>query len=231
MMNQNKLSLLRDILAFTLLFYAVIAGFFISVPESFIGETMRNIFYHVGMWAGMVVMFVISFVQSIKYLRINKIEFDLKARESAFTGLIFGFLGISTGMIWAHYTWGQFWVNDTKLNGAAIALLIYLAYFVLRQSVAEPNLKARISSVFNVFAFVLMIAFIIIIPRMGESIHPGNNSPTIMPSNLSPSIRMVFYPAMLGWILLSWSIFALRYRQAKLRHDLEILKSEISYDK
>ena len=89
-------------------------------------------------------------------------------------GLIFGALGIITGMIWANYTWGSPWHGDPKQNGAAIALLVYLAYFILRSSVNNEEQRARLSAVYNIFAFVAMIPLIFIIPRLTSSMHPGN---------------------------------------------------------
>ncbi len=79
-------------------------------------------------------------------------------------------------MIWAKFTWGAFWVNDPKLNGAAVGMLVYLAYIVLRGSVEEEDKRGRLAAVYNIFAFVLFFVFIMIIPRMAAaSIHPGTD--------------------------------------------------------
>ena len=69
---------------------------------------------------------------------------------------------------------GTFWVNDPKLNGTAVTLLIYLAYFILRNSIENEDSKARISAIYNIIAFVMMIVFIGVLPRMTDSLHPGN---------------------------------------------------------
>ena len=76
------------------------------------------------------------------------------------TGIIFGILGTITGSIWAKFTWGAWWVNDVKLNGSAITMLIYLAYVVLRGSLDDEQKRARIAAVYNIFAFVLLLVFI-----------------------------------------------------------------------
>ena len=111
------------ILAGILLLYAVIGGFFITV--SFEGmevaaESMRNLFYHVGMWFGMLTMLITGFVYSLRYLQKFDEQDDIRAVEAVNVGLMFGFLGIFTGMIWANFTWGSPWVKDPKLNGAAV---------------------------------------------------------------------------------------------------------------
>jgi len=124
-----------------------------------------------------------------------------------------GLLGIITGMIWANYTWGSPWHGDPKQNGAAIACLIYLAYFVLRGSVQNDEQKARLSAAYNIFAFVAMVPLIFILPRMMSSMHPGaDGNPAFNMYDLDSSMRPVFYPACVGWILIGTWIASLRIR-------------------
>src|SRR3546814_12218671 len=83
-------------------------------------------------------------------------------------------MGLLTGMVWANFTWGAPWPNDPKLNGAAITMLVYLAYMVLRGSIDEDQKRGRISAIYNVFAYPIMIALIYILPVMTDSLHPGS---------------------------------------------------------
>lgn len=210
------------ILAVVLLLYAVVAGFLVEVPDTMIRETMRNLFYHVGMWFGMFILLTIGFIYSIRYLLKFREEEDLVAVESVNVGLLFGILGILTGMVWASFTWGSPWVKDPKLNGAALGIFIYLAYLILRGSIGDPHKKAKVSAVYNILAYVLWIVFVMIMPRMaGESIHPGKDTSPVLPMHLEPSLRIVFYPAMLGWILLGIWIMNLRVRFRRIRMALE----------
>lgn len=146
-------------------------------------------------------------------------KFDRLAVESVNTGLLFSFLGLFTGMIWARFTWGDFWVNDPQLNGAAITILMYLAYLVLRHGIEEEQKRARISAVYNIFAFVLMIVFIGILPRLSEgSIHPGKDgNPALGVKGLDATMRLVFYPALVGWIIIAFIIRKIRLNQAQLK--------------
>jgi len=205
------------LLAFLLLLYAVIYGFIVPVPETMIAGSLRNVFYHVGMWFGMMAMLATSFIYSIRYLRGFHEKEDVVAVEAANVGVMFGILGLITGMIWAKNTWGAFWVRDPKLDGAAVGMFIYLAYMVLRGSIDDIHKRAKVSSVFNIFAFVLWIVFVMVLPRMsGSTIHPGQDGAPVMALNLSSSTRVVFYPAMAGWILLGFWIMNLRVRIRKL---------------
>ncbi|HEX8516524.1 MAG TPA: cytochrome c biogenesis protein [Bacteroidia bacterium] len=207
------------ILAIILVLYTIVAGFLFKVPaQPILHETIRNLYFHVPMWFGMMTILFISLWHSIKYLSKSDIQSDIIASQSAHTGMLLGFLGILTGSVWAKYTWGAWWVSDTKLNGAAITLLIYLAYFVLRGSLEEEQKRARISAVYNIFAYVMLIVFLMILPRMNDSLHPGNGgNPGFNNYDLDATMRTVFYPAVLGWILLGVWIMTLRIRIQKLK--------------
>ena len=202
------------ILGIILVLYSFIAGLLMPVPKlDILNETIRNLYFHVTMWFSMIFLMFISMIQSLQFLNFfNKIH-DLKAEAYASTGIFMGLLGLTTGMIWAQFTWGTFWVNDPKLNGTAVALLIYLAYFILRNSIDNEDNKARVSAVYNIIAFVMMIVFIGILPRMTDSLHPGNGgNPAFNNYDLDSNMRLVFYPAVIGWILIGAWIAQLRFR-------------------
>lgn len=202
------------ILASVLLLYSVIGGLLLEVPRlPILHESIRNLYFHVPMWFTMIVLYLISVVYSIKYLSTGNEKHDLVAVEMVNTGIVFGFLGLATGMIWANYTWGSPWPNDPKLNSAAIATLMYMAYIVLRGSMDEEQKRAKISAVYNVFAFPVMIVLLFILPRLTDSLHPGNGgNPGFNSYDLDSQMRLVFYPAVIGWILIGVWIANLRYR-------------------
>ena len=163
------------ILAIVLLFYVHIGGMLFDVPRmNILNETIRALYFHVPMWFGMILLFLISVYYAILYLRHPTSRLDIKSVEYANVGLTFGILGMLTGMLWANYTWGTPWHGDPKQNGAAIALLVYLAYFILRGSIQNEEQRARLSAVYNIFAFAALIPLIFIIPRLTSSMHPGS---------------------------------------------------------
>lgn len=211
------------IAAVLLLIYTIVGGFLIAVPKQVIlYESIRNLYFHVPMWFTMIALFFTSTVLSIKHLSNNDLSVDQKAVEYVNVGIIFGILGTITGSIWAKFTWGAWWTNDVKLNGSAITMLIYLAYIILRGSMDEPQKRARISAVYNIFAFVMLIVFIGILPRMTDSLHPGNGgNPGFNSYDLDSNMKLVFYPAVLGWILLGVWITQLRIRMSKLKNTIE----------
>jgi heme exporter protein C len=214
------------IVCVVLLVYTIIGGLLFSVPRlSIVNETSRALYFHVPMWFSMIFMFLASIVFAVRFLRTNRMRDDIYSVEFANTGVVFGLLGIFTGMIWANYTWGSPWHGDPKQNGAAITLLIYLAYFVLRGSVSNDEQRARLGAVYNIFAFAAMIPLIFVIPRLQDSMHPGSGgNPGFNMYDLDSRMRMVFYPACIGWILLSGWMATVRIRLRIV--DEKIMESE-----
>ncbi len=68
--------------------------------------------------------------------------------------------------------------------------------------------RARISAVYNVFAFVMIECFYNGITKITDSLHPGNGgNPAFAKYDMDSNMRMVFYPAVLGWIFFSYWLF------------------------
>jgi heme exporter protein C len=161
----------------------------------------------------MIIILAISVVYALRYLRNPSEMNDFYSVESANIGILFGILGIITGMVWAQFTWGTYWHGDPKQNASAIALLIYLAYTVLRNSLDDSQQRAKVSAVYNIFAFATLIPLLFILPRLTDSMHPGNGgNPGFNSYDLDSTMRMVFYPAVIAWTLLGWWIVTLRVR-------------------
>ncbi len=225
------------IASIVLLCYAVVGGFLLPVPAlSQLGETIRNLYFHVCMWFAMMILFTISIIHSIKYLNKSDLRHDIKAKSYAAVGTYMGLLGYSTGAIWASFTWADpnnpayasfgSIMREPKLIGAAMALLIYGAYFILRNSIKDMDQRARVSAVYNVFAYTMLFPSIWIIPRLLPSLHPGQEgNPALNFNDIDARMRMVFYPAVLGWTLLGAWITTLKIR-IELIQEKKILSNE-----
>ncbi|WP_281616083.1 cytochrome c biogenesis protein CcsA [Flammeovirga sp. SubArs3] len=208
------------ITAIVLLAYTLIIGLLMDVPRlAILNETIRNLFFHVPMWFGMILVLLGSMVYSIKYLRHHRIEDDIWANELTNTGIVFGILGILTGAVWAKYTWGDWWSGDPKQNAAAGGLMFYFAYVILRGAFKDEEQKARISAIWNIFAFAVFIPLIFVLPRLTDSLHPGNGgNPGFNAYDMDSKLRMVFYPAVIGWTLIGVWFTQLRVRAKKIEN-------------
>jgi heme exporter protein C len=206
------------VLAVLLLLYTIIVGFLVKVPViDNLQQTARNLFFHVPMWVSMYTLFTISVVNSVLYLVKYDPKRDIMASSAASVGALFGIMGFITGSLWATYTWGGTLTDDPKQVSTAVALLIYLAYLVLRISFTDIDKRARVSAIYNIFAFALLIPLTYIIPRMVDSLHPGSaTSPGFKSKDTDGTLMRVFYPAFIGWTLLGIWIYTLRVRYKKL---------------
>jgi len=202
------------VLAIAIMLYVIVAGLLLDVPRLVIlNETIRVLHFHVPMWFGMILLLLASVVYAIKNLANPSQKYDTYSLELANVGVAFGVMGIVTGMIWANFTWGEPWSNDPKQNASAIGLLIYFAYFILRGSIEDENAKARISAVYNIFAFAVLVPLLFILPRLTDSLHPGNGgNPGFNAYDLDNELRKVFYTAVIGWTLLGFWIASIRIR-------------------
>ena len=166
-----------------------------------------------------------SFRDHLQFLHSNYEKHDNRAYSSIKVGLIFGILGLLTGSIWAKFTWGAWWVNDPQLNGALVCVIIYGAYMVLRSSIADRAQRAKLSSVYNLFAFVVLMVLLMILPRFTDSLHPGKGgNPAFSKYDLDSSLRMVFYPAVIGWMLLGTWMYNLSLRTEILKEKIQTKK-------
>jgi len=211
------------ILSVVLILFSIIAGLLNDVPRlAILNESIRNLYFHVPMWFVLLFQMSLSLYYALKFLSYQDIQNDIKSVSAAQIGFFFSIPGIITGMLWAKVTWGTYWTfSDPKLNGVAMSILVYTAYFILRNSIDDEIKKGKLSAVYNIFAYVMMMVFIMILPRLTDSLHPGNGgNPAFSKYDLNNNMRIVFYPAVLGWILLSIWLFEIKLRIKTLQQHL-----------
>lgn len=186
-------------------------------------ESIRNLMLHVPMWFTMFLLMGISFAQSIRALgSTGSTLSDQKAVSAVRVGLWFGVLGLLTGSLWARFTWGAWWVDDPQLNGAFVTVMVYAGYLVLRQSIQDERLRQRLSGVYNLFGFLLLVVLLMILPRFTESLHPGKGgNPAFSSYDLDSALRWVFYPAVVGWMILGTWMYAIALRIERLKASIE----------
>lgn len=194
--------------------------------RSILNETIRNTFFHVALWFAMFLLLIFGVVYSIRYLSTSDYDFDRKASAYTNIAVLYGIFGILTGSVWAKFTWNTFWTNDVKLNMTAIALLIYLAYIILRGMNYDQDKRARLAAIYNIFAFIALIPLVFVIPRMTDSLHPGNGgNPALGGEDLDHTLRMFFYPSILALFLIGKWIAELTTRFERVKDHFYLKKS------
>jgi len=206
-----------------LLLVAAYCALFVAPNEATMGLIQRIFYFHVPFGWSAFVAFAISFVSSIAYLRSRAPKWDWLAVSSAEVGVPFVTVMLVTGPIWAHPVWGIWWTWDARLTSTFVLWVLYVCYLLLRTLIDEPERRAVVSAVFNIFAaFDIPLVYFSI--WFFRTQHP---QPVI---GAGGSLD----PRMLDVLLLCWgatlALLALllpqRYRLEELRYEAERLRLE-----
>ncbi len=180
------------------------------------GAMYRIMFFHIPSWwtAGLALM--LSAGTSIAYLRTGKLKYDTISVSVTEVAVVFLFIGLTTGMIWARIIWGIWWTWDARLTSAFVCVLLYGGYLILRNGIADPTQRAKISAAFNLFAFadVPIVWYSI---RFWRTQHP-------QPMTLPPEMWSALLWNWLTLILLMTIFILLRLRQEEARRDIDGLR-------
>lgn len=209
------------------------AGMLLNIPRvAMLEHTARNLYFHVPMWFTMMALTALSAVHAIQCLRTNHPVSDIRSSTAALIAIIFGLLGLATGSMWARFTWYEetniWWNFDPKQSMAAVQVLIYCAYFALRGALDDPARRARIAAVYNIFAFVTVPFLLYVLPRQLESLHPGAEGNPAFSDITDPIMRVVFYPAVIGFIGLGWLLYTQRVRLTRASIALQSIQQRHS---
>jgi len=179
MQTKPRLLSILDITTVVLLLAATGMVFFYAPMEAVMGQVQRVFYFHVSAgWVGFLSFFVAAVLGGV-FLRKGDLKWDTASLAAVELGLVFSFINIVTGSIWARPVWNTWWTWDPRLVTATIMELIYAAYLMLRQGIENPVQRARFGAVYAILGFVSVpISFLSI--RIWRTIHPvviGSNMP------------------------------------------------------
>ena len=186
--------------------------------RTIIFETIRNTFFHVPLWMAMYALLALATVFNIIYLAKGDEMMEERAYHLTTVALLYGVLGIATGMMWAQFTWGKFWSWDIKQTMSLLAMLMFVAYVFIRFSIPDETARRRFNAVYGIFAFVMIFPLLYIVPRLTESLHPGSGgNPAFGSGDMDNTMRMVFYPAIIGYFLFGLWLSQLSFRAYRIK--------------
>ena len=173
---------------------------------------------------------LITGAAAIALLASSKRKWDDVAAASAEVGVIFTLAVILTGPIWAKASWGIWWTWDPRLTTAAVTELIYIAYFMLRQGIDDPDRRARFGAVYALVGGISApITFFAI--RLFRTIHPvvvGSSDPNAQGTfAMSPDMRTAFFFALFAFTVIFIDLFWNRIRMGQLQDKVEQLKLKV----
>lgn len=205
--------------------------FYLPVMKDSVGNVLDssfNIFYfHMPIAIVAYLAFFVVFVSSILHLRENDSKWDIVSLSAAEVGVIFAFLVLATGSIWAKAIWGWYWVWEPRLTTSLVLFLVYVGYLMLRTALDDPLKRARLSAVFGIVAFVSVpLSFLSI--RIWRSAHPLMFGGSLYGQDggglEGTSLLLVLLLNMLAFVMLFISLTSFKFQNEKLGRELEIAK-------
>lgn len=205
-MNKPKALKILDIVTVVLVLGATAMVFFYAPLERVMGAVQKVFYFHVAVaWVGMVSFFVAAVAGILFLIKKNK-KWDLVEVAAVEVGIVFIFITIVTGSIWARPIWNTWWTWDPRLTTVTIMELVYIAYVMLRQGIDDPDRQARFGAVYAIVGF-LSVPLTFFSIRIFRTIHP------VVIAGSDPSAVGTFdmTPAMLQTLLVSIFVFSILF--------------------
>jgi heme exporter protein C len=203
--------------------------FFYAPLEAVMGAVQRVFYFHVSAgWLGMIA-FLVAVVSGIAYLRTADRKWDVMGMAAVEVGLVYSFVNIVSGSIWARPAWNSWWTWDPRLVTATIMELVYLAYLMLRQGIEEPERRARFGAVYAIVGFVTVpLSYFSI--RIWRTIHPvviGSGDPSAQGSfDMTTTMLQTLMFSLLTFTVLGVTLLWHRYRLGQLEESVEQLRAD-----
>jgi len=220
-----------DIVSVILFLAAVYVALIFAPIEAVMGWVQKVFYFHVATaWVGMM-GFMVAGVAGAIYLWKKDLKWDIVEVAAVEISMVFFGITIVLGSIWARPIWNTWWTWDPRLTTAAITMLVYAAYMMLRQGIEEPERRARFGAVYTILGFVAVpITFISI--RLLRTIHPvviGNNAGGGEGSfAMTGDMRIAFFFSLFVFTVLFIDFLWHRIRMGQLADKVEQLRLKVS---
>jgi heme exporter protein C len=220
-----------DILSILVLGIATYLALFFAPTELVMGDVQRVFYFHVGTAWTALLGFILAGVFSVVYLVTKDLKWDRLQVAAIEVSLVFFLITIVLGSIWARPAWNTWWTWDPRLTTAAVTELIYIAYFMLRQGIDDPDRRARFGAVYAlVGGLSAPITFFAI--RLFRTIHPvvigGSNAEAEGGFSMTADMRVTFFFALIAFTIIFIDLFWNRIRLGDLQDKVEQLKLKVT---
>jgi heme exporter protein C len=227
MNSKPRLLTILDVVTVLLLLVATYMVFFYAPQEAVMGDVQRVFYFHVASgWVGML-GFIGAAVSGIIYLIKKDRKWDIVGLAAVDIGIVFIFINIVTGSIWARPIWNTWWTWDPRLTTATVMLLIYLAYLMLRQGIEDPDRRARFGAVYAIIGS-LSVPLTYFSARIFRTIHPiviGSGDPSATGSfDMTPMMTQAFMFSLFTFTFIFIDLFWHRIRLGQKADHVEQLR-------
>jgi heme exporter protein C len=219
-----------DIVAIITLAISTYLALVYAPTELVMGDVQRVFYFHIGTAWTALLGFLFTAILSVIYLVTKDLKWDRFQVAAIEVSLVFFFITIVLGSIWARPAWNTWWTWDPRLTTAAITELIYIAYFMLRQGIDDPDRRARFGAVYALLGGISApITFFAI--RLFRTIHPvviaGSNANAEGTFSMTADMRLAFFFALFAFTIIFIDLFWNRIRLGNLQEKVEQLKLKV----
>jgi heme exporter protein C len=218
---------MRDKLTYALLaagalfFFFNLHGIFEVLPdEAAQGAIYRIMYLHVPAGITCLIGFFIGMICSIGYLTTGKLAFDAASASINEVALVFAFMNVVTGSIWARIIWGIWWTWDPRLTAMFVCLLIYVGYLLLRQAIDEPTRRGRLSAAFSIFGAV----DVVIVWKSIEWFRTQHPGPVLDVRTGGGHIDPAMQSMIFAFLLIAAALVLLRMKQEENAREIDALR-------
>ena len=216
-----------DIAAALAVLDALAVVIFYAPLEATMGAVQKTFYFHLSAaWAGML-SFMIAAIAGGIYLARRQTRWDQLSLSAVEVGLVLMLMAIVGGSIWARQAWNTWWTWDPRLTTVTIMELVYLAYFLLRQGVDDPERRARFGAVYAVVGF-LSVPLMYLSIHLYRTIHPlllGSTANDGM--QLAPQMTQTLLISLAAFSVLLAALLYRRVRLARLADTLDALRQQM----
>jgi heme exporter protein C len=211
-----------------------LAGLYLAIfwapTEATMGDVQRVFYFHVSVGWVAAIGFLLAVFAGIAYLRTADFKWDIIGVAGVEVGLVFAFLNIVTGSIWAKPVWNTWWTWDPRLITATISELIYIAYMMLRQGIDDPERRARFGAIYAILGFISVpLSFFSI--RIWRTIHPvvvaSGDAGADGTFNMTGDMRLAFFFSLATFTVVGATLLWHRIRIGNLSQKVEQLKMKL----
>ena len=220
-----------DIISIIVLLIAAYLALVFAPKELVMGDVQRVFYFHIGTAWTALLGFILAAVFSVIYLVTKDLKWDRVQVAAVEVSLVFFLITIMLGSIWARPAWNTWWTWDPRLTTAAVTELIYIAYFMLRQGIDDPDRRARFGAVYALLGGISApITFFAI--RLFRTIHPvvigGSNAAAQGGFNMTADMKVAFFFALFAFTVIFIDLFWNRVRLGDLQNKVEQLKLKVT---
>ncbi|HSJ88282.1 MAG TPA: cytochrome c biogenesis protein CcsA [Anaerolineales bacterium] len=220
-----------DMVSIIVLVIAAYLALVFAPKELVMGDVQRVFYFHIGTAWTALLGFILAAVLSIIYLITKDQKWDRLQVAAIEVSLVFFLITIVLGSIWARPAWNTWWTWDPRLTTAAVTELIYIAYFMLRQGIDDPDRRARFGAVYALLGGISApITFFAI--RLFRTIHPvvigGTNAAAQGGFNMTADMKVAFFFALFAFTIIFVDLFWNRARLGDLENKVEQLKLKVT---